>query len=166
MAAKKKDMFQADEPEKAGRFRSRTEERVVDLNDEAERRAERLRHEPDEKVERKLKNSGSWAVWFSFLLAATWLGGVGAFLVGYYTPEQLIALPAPIALGGGLMIFGGAIMILFMGFLVRETAQTRTMSRRLAAAADVLLTPARSAKPPRKNWAARSARNWPFSTRR
>lgn len=142
MAAKKKDMFQADEPEKPSRFRSRTEERVVDLNDEAERRAERLRHEPDEKVERKVKNAGGWAVWFSILLAVTWLGGVGAFLVGYYTPEQLIALPAPIALGGGLMILGGGIMILFMGFLVRETAQTRAMSRRLAAAADVLLTPA------------------------
>ena len=115
MAAKKKDMFQAEEPEKPSRFKARTEERVVDLNDEAERRAERLRHEPDEKVERKLKNAGGWAVWFSFLLAATWLGGVGAFLVGYYTPEQLIALPAPIALGGGLMIFGGGVMILFMG---------------------------------------------------
>lgn len=142
MAAKKKDMFEAEEPVKGGRSKSRTEERVVDLNEEAERRAERLRHEPDEKVERKLRHSGSWAVWLSFLMAFTWLGGIGAFIVGYYTPEQLIALPAPIALGGGLMILGVAIMICFMGFLVRETAQTRAMSRRLAAAADVLLAPA------------------------
>ncbi|MET0547446.1 MAG: hypothetical protein ABWZ40_14175, partial [Caulobacterales bacterium] len=145
MAASKKNMFDnSDAPAKSGRKseKSRVDERVVDLNEEAERRVERLKAEPEAKTDHKVEHAGSWATWFTLVLSLTWLGGVGAFIAGYYTPEQLIALPTPIALGGGLMIFGVAMLIWFMGFVMRETARTRAMSRRLAAAADVLLAPA------------------------
>lgn len=99
-----------------------------------------------EALGRAAERAGDWLVWLAVLCALGWLAGAASLAAWGLDGVDLTATPPALAIACLAAALTPALLILFAGSAAREGARARAEARRLALAAERLLSPAPAAE--------------------